>query len=82
MRFLPTLAALVTLPLLAVGCATPREDYVRADRATFDTVAPVIRALADEDPSNDPDLTGVNGEALLGTLRTWELRLKRAEEEL
>lgn len=53
--------------------------YVEADRATYEAIAPVITALADTDPSNDPDLTGVNGLALLQALQTWEQRLQEAE---
>jgi len=76
-------AAAVLLALTVAGCASMRvsDTYVRADRATFDVVEPVVRALADEDPTNDPDLAGVNGEAVLTMLDSWKLRLEAAEGE-
>jgi len=77
--------AVAALPLLIVasGCSSLRvsDTYVQADRTTFDVVEPVVRALADEDPPNDPDLTGVNGEAVLTMLDSWKLRLEAAEGE-
>ena len=67
---------------ILASCTGLRPDpaYVTADRATFDTVAPVVQLLADTDLANDPDLSGVNGESLLLTISTWELRLKAAEK--
>lgn len=67
--------------LSLTGCENFRvqQQYVTADRATFDVVAPVVRVLADDDPENDPDLSGVNGKAVLLMLDTWEIRLKSAE---
>ena len=70
-----------TLTVL-LGCSqlhTPDESYVRADRATYDVVAPVIRLLADSDPTNDPVLTGSNGLGLIQVITTWEARIRAAE---
>ena len=68
-------------PPPSAGCTAlqVQNQYVGADRATFDVVAPVMRALADDDPENDPDLTGINGRSVLLMLDTWELRLEAAE---
>ena len=55
------------------------QTYVQADRATFEVIEPVMRALADTDPSNDPDLSGANGAAVLTMLDTWEARIDNAE---
>ena len=54
--------------------------YVTADRATFEALAPIIQDLSDADPTNDPDLSGINGEALLLLIETWETRLTSAEK--
>ncbi len=72
---------LLLLPLLA-GCSALNVDaeYVKADRATYDLVAPIVRDLADTDPTNDPDLTGVNGRAVISALDSWQLRLEKAEQ--
>lgn len=82
-------AAIIAVVLLAVlsSCsaiqslraAQPQEQYVAADRATYNAIAPVVTLLADTDPANDPDLSGVNGVALLEVLRTWNDRIVAAE---
>lgn len=74
--------ALLAMVLLPISCAhlRPDEAYVRADRARFELLEPMLRALADEDPSNDPDLTGVNGRALLAMLDSWGLQLSQGEK--
>jgi hypothetical protein len=58
----------------------PAEEYVKADRATYEALAPQLVLLADEDPENDPSFTGVNGVALTTLLETWLLRIEAAEE--
>lgn len=75
------------LPVLAVvftSCGTLQykvpEQYVAADRATYNVLAPVITALADTDPDNDPNLTGANGSAILLLLQGWDFRVSQAEE--
>lgn len=72
--------------LAAPGCAalqglqSPAATYVSAERETYNSVAPIIQALADTDPSNDPDLSGVNGQAVLVLLESWNLRISAAEK--
>ena len=76
--------AITTLALLTLcGCTNLKvqDTYVQADRATYDALSPVIRKLADTDPLNDPDLTGVNGRGALMLLDSWESRLLKAEGE-
>jgi hypothetical protein len=85
MRYLNLLVG--AMLLLCVGCKN-LEDlnvdaiYVQADKATYALVAPVLSKLADTDPTNDPDLTGVNGLAVLQALKTWALRIATAEVEV
>lgn len=81
MLLLLLVAFAMTFLLSLTSCQHFRvqQQYVDADRTTFNVVAPVVRALADEDPANDPDLTGVNGRAVLLMLDTWEIRLEAAE---
>lgn len=80
MRRLRTIAAAAAL-LLLVGCSGLRPDkaFVRAERAHYNSLAPIIRALADEDPTNDPDLRGSNSAALLEQLKDWDKALSDAE---
>lgn len=66
--------------LLCASCRMPAEEYVKADRATYEALAPQLVLLADEDPENDPSFTGVNGVALTTLLETWLLRIEAAEE--
>ncbi len=75
------LCAAVFLALSLTSCADLRPDaaYVRADRARFDVIEPIVRALADEDPANDPDLRSSNGLALLALLDGWRVQLEAAE---
>ena len=77
------LAVVILVPFVG-GCGALRvqDTYVRADRATFDVVAPIVRNLSDGDPSNDPDLTGVNGRSVQQMIASWELRLEKAEKSL
>lgn len=81
---LPFLLASVAL---APACTAPEAllpspAYVAADRATYDTAAPILRSLADDDPTNDPDLTGANGVAVLRMVDAWDIRISSAEDQL
>ena len=72
---------IIILPLLlAASCTLPAEEYVAADRATYEALAPQLELLADEDPENDPSFTGINGVALDALLESWILRIETAEE--
>lgn len=62
------LAALAAFLCLA-SCGTVQEQYVEADRATYESIAPWVRAKADP----------VADEGKLLVLDSWELRLKTAE---
>lgn len=73
MRRLPLLLLAVLPSCGLLGCAGPREQYVRADRATYESIAPWVRAKADEDIPED--------HAKLGDLEAWELRLRAGEGE-
>ena len=63
-----SLAALAGLLCLA-SCGTVQEQYIESDRATYDSLAPWVRAKADP----------VADESKLLVLDSWELRLKQAE---
>jgi hypothetical protein len=72
---------IIILPLLlAASCTLPAEEYVAADRATYEALAPQLELLADEDPENDPSFAGINGVALDALLESWMLRIETAEE--
>jgi len=88
-----TVLSMVCLFILIVlglpGCGlfgkkglTVPQQWVRSDRATYELVAPTLRLLVDGDPSNDPDLTGVNSLALIQLLDAWNVRLMAAEDQL
>lgn len=61
--------AAVALTGFLASCGTVQEQYREADRATFDSLAPWVRAKADP----------VADESKLLVLDSWELRLKTAE---
>lgn len=89
MKALGRLSPLLAIPLLAallalgVACQAgglltarqPAEDWVRADRATFDVVAPRLRAYVSADVTLQPS----EQSALLGLLDDWKLRLEQGE---
>jgi len=60
------------------GCsalAPPSPDYVAADRATYDAVAPEYSAYVHADPALDPDARARRDR----TLATWDARVRAAE---
>lgn len=67
------LAGILGLACLA-GCSSDFKGYVRADRMTFEAVAPHYREYLD---TRDP-LTRDSGKALLDS---WKARLEQAEEK-
>lgn len=68
-----------TLALLVLsGCSGLNDAYLRADRATFDAVAPEYRSYVERDAQLDAN----ERQRRLDTLTTWELRLQAAEEDL
>lgn len=82
MHRLKIIAAVVAVSLTGCTALRPSDDYIRGDRGTFDAVAPIVRKLADDDPANDPDLTGVNGRAIILAVDLWETRLTDAEAKM
>ena len=58
----------------------PDRTFVEAEQSVHDTVAPVLRNFADGDDTNNPDLSGVNGTALVQLLDLWKERLARAAQ--
>jgi hypothetical protein len=64
---------------LSTGCCATvdliRADYTKADRATFDAVAPAYEAYLDGDTTLDKDAKK-RGKR---TITTWRLRLEQAE---
>lgn len=81
-KLIPLVALLSLCSCQALQGFKVSESYVAADRQTFDVVAPTLRAFADADLLNDPDLSGANGTAVLTMLDTWQIRLEAAEETL
>lgn len=75
-----TLAALALL----ASCSSLRPDaaFVKASRGYHQLVEIALVPLTDDDPSNDPDLSGVNGQALLEAHKAQDLAIRRAEEAL
>lgn len=67
------LAILSLLSLPLCSCTSPREQYVQADRATYESLAPWVRQKAD--PAN------VEDQAKVGDLEAWDLRIRAAEGE-
>ena len=77
-RILIVLGGLLALSCLA-GCqcgATPA--YVKADRQTYEVIAPMYRTYIQADES----LSGNDAAALLLLLDTWDSRITAAEESL
>ena len=70
---LALLAVFLSIPVLS-GCKV-NEEYVAADRATYEELAPdTIRGIQ-ENPDYDADMKI----RMLRTVRTWEFRIRKAE---
>lgn len=70
--------ALALALCLVSGCKTTdfiRSDYVQADRATFDAVAPSYLQYVDGDAA----LSDEQKKRRKQTINTWRLRLEQAE---
>lgn len=71
---------LLSLALAVSGCGTTgeiiRKDYVDADRATYEAVAPAYLNYVQADQSIDSDERARRER----TIRTWRLRLEQAEK--
>lgn len=69
-------AVALMLPSCALFQSGPSEAYIRADRATFDAIAPAHAEYLEADAALTPD----QKEARRLALDSWELRLEVAEE--
>jgi hypothetical protein len=69
------LGSIVCLSFLA-GCDVAKQ-YIEADRATYEAVAPEYSEYV----KNDPNLNDNSKQLRLNTLTTWESRLIAAEQE-
>ena len=72
-------SALVLAIMFSPGCCTTediiREDYVAADRATYDAITPAYLEYVAADPTLDDD----ERERRERTVTTWNFRLEQAE---
>jgi len=66
-------AGIAALCLFATGCATSQE-YVKADRLTFDAIAPAYLKYVEADTTLDAD----QKERRKRTVETWKLRLDKS----
>lgn len=66
---------LAILLFLAAASCSAAPDYVAADRATFDAVAPEYARYV----ANDTTLTAEQITRRMDTIQSWEARLKAAE---
>lgn len=64
----------IVLLILAAGCS-PSSEYVKADRATFDAIAPEYLRYVENDTTLDSDQKARRKR----TVSTWEMRLRQAE---
>lgn len=67
-----TLIAIAVLALC--GCATLNQDYVKADKLTFDAIAPEYLQFVDANPNFDKE----QRDRRHRTVETWKLRLEKA----
>lgn len=78
MKTLRTTVLALTLALVSGCCATTdiiRSDYVEADRATYEAVAPRYLEYVQADESLDSE----EKKRRERTINTWRLRLEQAE---
>lgn len=78
MRKVTNLLAAMLL-LLTVGCGSLHKDYVAADRATYDVVAPAVEKWLEKEPGNVCE-TPQDVQDWKLKLRSWGFRLAEAEK--
>jgi hypothetical protein len=62
--------------LLSLGsCGALEQQYVQADRATYNAIAPAYRAYLQADPLLTPDARLMR----LDTVESWRVRIESAE---
>ena len=69
--------ASTVLALCATGCAMPGAAFVRAERATFDAIAPEYRAYVAADERLSPG----QKDRRLRTVETWDLSIGQQEDK-
>ena len=69
---------LLVLLALVTGCGSLHADYVRQDRANYETLAPVVRRLIQESDVLDPDEEADVEDRLNG----WDARTSAAVKSL
>lgn len=78
----PLIAIVLAACLSSCAALAPAPAYVKGDRSTFKTVEPLLRNLADGDPTNDPKLTSLEAKTINLTLDSWRVRIEKAEDRL
>lgn len=75
---------ILLLSVLLAGCCSiaPDAAFVKSSKSYHEMVGVALIPLTDSDPTNDPDLSGVNGRALIQAHHTQGLAIKAAEEAL
>jgi hypothetical protein len=61
---------------LLPGCGSIAQEYVAADRATYEAVAPEYQKYVDADPALDDDAKALRK----ATLASWAYRMEQAEK--
>ena len=75
---LPHLMFFLLILLLLIGCGSIPEDWVRADRQTYEVIEPCLSTYIQSDSLLHSDLK----ESYQLLLRSWEARIIAAEELL
>jgi len=73
-RHLKLAAAALVVAAITGGCVTPAGEYVAADAATYDAVAPEYLEYVDADPKLGPEQKASRRR----TVETWRIRNQSA----
>ncbi len=74
--YFPLLGFALLILASLTGCGSIAQEYVGADRATYEAVAPEYRKYVEADANLDKDAKALR----MATLDSWEYRVRRAEE--
>ena len=66
----------VVLALMLPGCGSIAKEYVGADRATYNAIAPEYREYVEADADLDDDAKALR----LANLDSWDYRITQAEK--
>lgn len=71
-----TLVGVIFMLAATCGCTSPAKEYIKADRLTYEAIAPEFLKYV----KDDPNLDDLSKDVRATNLTAWLMRIKKAEE--